>query len=159
MCIYHLSLLPVSIHAPTWGATCCQCICPRKPYVSIHAPTWGATLVRILFGCSQVFQSTLPHGERRQGGDNISNCMMFQSTLPHGERQPHSMSYKPLRSFNPRSHMGSDTQSRVHIAHPPVSIHAPTWGATKTTSSLNWIISVSIHAPTWGATTVPGVQS
>ena len=54
--------------------------------VSIHAPTWGATFVVITFGCSQVFQSTLPHGERPK----ISECLYIRL------------------GFNPRSHMGSD---------------------------------------------------
>ena len=33
-----------------------------------------------------------------------------------------------------------------------VSIHAPTWGATRRSRITLWCMSVSIHAPTWGAT-------
>ena len=33
----------VSIHAPTWGATCRPCFLVSSAGVSIHAPTWGAT--------------------------------------------------------------------------------------------------------------------
>ena len=55
--------------------------------VSIHAPTWGAT---------QRIIDTL-------------NCHWFQSTLPHGERQEFLKCFIDLISFNPRSHMGSDT--------------------------------------------------
>ena len=36
-----------------------------------------------------------------------------------------------------------------------VSIHAPTWSATKLISDLNTKYGVSIHAPTWSATTMP----
>ena len=33
-----------------------------------------------------MFQSTLPHGERRGGACESKCCPLFQSTLPHGER-------------------------------------------------------------------------
>ena len=33
-----------------------------------------------------------------------------------------------------------------------ISIHAPTWGATREASALIEGINISIHAPTWGAT-------
>ena len=35
--------ISVSIHAPTWGATCYLLSCIALITVSIHAPTWGAT--------------------------------------------------------------------------------------------------------------------
>ena len=40
-----------------------------------------------------------------------------------------------------------------------VSIHAPTWGATKSTDSPTLVRVVSIHAPTWGATTYEGMTN
>ena len=70
--------------------------------------------------------------------------------------------------------MGSDTYCDCPMVRKSVSIHAPTWGATKLTVMLSkgkWFQStlphgerhapavaddettaVSIHAPTWGAT-------
>ena len=36
----------------------------------------------------------------------------------------------------------------------PISIHAPTWGATFTPTLLSTLCGISIHAPTWGATDV-----
>ena len=48
--------------------------------------------------------------------------------------------------------MGCDAQDGAATAQPDVSIHAPTWGATRSVFSLRDYISVSIHAPTWGAT-------
>ena len=36
---------------------------------------------------NQLFQSTLPRGERQRYGYDFSHCIMFQSTLPRGERQ------------------------------------------------------------------------
>ncbi len=35
--------LPVSIHAPAWGATTQRCVFVHRQKVSIHAPAWGAT--------------------------------------------------------------------------------------------------------------------
>ena len=100
----------VSIHAPTWGATEVSrtlVVAPKR--VSIHAPTWGATK-KVLASTKRiaVFQSTLPHGERRRTRSVPVALVLFQSTLPHGER----------RVLQP-SLSGSS-----------VSIHAPTWGAT-----------------------------
>ena len=101
------------------------------------------------------FQSTLPHGERLEDAsllhlrlsfnprshmgsdaliaDNCKNGEMFQSTLPHGERQ-----------FGGTDDAGFNA----------VSIHAPTWGATRDGCSEVLTSTVSIHAPTWGATLV-----
>ena len=79
-----------------------------KAGVSIHAPTWGATIGYGDLQLLDVFQSTLPHGERRQFFNILANSgqvsihaptwgatdyivalveiILFQSTLPHGER-------------------------------------------------------------------------
>ena len=53
--------------------------------------------------------------------------------------------------FNPRSHEGSDSQPQITQSIQPISIHAPTKGATihSLSSCAHWI---SIHAPTKGAT-------
>ena len=81
------------------------------------------------------------------------------------------------QSFNPRTHMGCDTQSYDDKRFYTVSIHAPTWGATlgasfnfngktgfnprthmgcDTFKHMYYDITsyVSIHAPTWGATEI-----
>ena len=77
--------------------------------VSIHAPTWGATLwTRGIALKNLGFQSTLPHGERHTQDSTKRPSTRFQSTLPHGERRYSGKCDFPLRSFNPRSHMGSD---------------------------------------------------
>ena len=76
--------------------------------------------------------------------------------------------------FNPRTHMGCDAGLNPDLAFNGVSIHAPTWGATRKTERSNGSLRsfnprthmgcdikkgvygyrelVSIHAPTWGAT-------
>ncbi len=122
----------VSIHAPAWGATWRlgglrtgeRGFNPRSRMgsdmgddirreealrVSIHAPAWGATFPRIRTPSRRTFQSTLPHGERRDLVQGAGPLETFQSTLPHGERHDGELS--------------ADHRAGV-------SIHAPAWGAT-----------------------------
>ena len=121
----------VSIHAPTWGATC--------KYLLVHSPTefqsthpHGVRLptpknvhIVICFNprthmgcdatagitkvCSERFQSTHPHGVRHKTQDYAYDKCKFQSTHPHGVRR-----------------IRADTCKICDV----VSIHAPTWGAT-----------------------------
>ena len=57
-----------------------------------------------------------------------------------------------LSCFNPRTHAGCDTtRYRKHYSI-PVSIHAPTQGATRHAAKDKKLFLVSIHAPTQGAT-------
>ena len=103
--------------------------------VSIHAPTRGATQAQpsALLLASQ-FQSTHPHGVRR---------IEFGRFI--------------LRScFNPRTHTGCDNGNIKGRIIRPVSIHAPTRGATLCSHYLYFLYSVSIHAPTRGATNCVG---
>jgi len=88
-----------------------------KWLVSIHAPPWGATL-----SPSQPNQNH--HG--------------FQSTLPRGERLPLAQLHpNHVMRFNPRSPVGSDTyQNRRDFKAIYVSIHAPPWGATRSSSQI-----------------------
>ena len=122
-------------------------------YVSIHAPVWGAT-------------GTITAKDRFG--------LVFQSTLPYGERPMMGCRKEIINSFNPRSRMGSDPNSKEGDSDDPVSIHAPVWGATPTICfpgeskafqstlpygerhagdfALKSQGGVSIHAPVWGAT-------
>ena len=63
----------VSIHAPTWGATVGDSDFGNGVFVSIHAPTWGATTGQSLGEQIKKFQSTHPHGVRRNRHDQTSN--------------------------------------------------------------------------------------
>ena len=167
--------------------------------VSIHAPTWGATLEYVDEHDSQmVFQSTRPRGARQHSRCNIrstpcfnprahvgrdcyragwrSGAMGFQSTRPRGARplgNDHQLKHVWFQSTRPRgARLRQHRQSQLH----EVSIHAPTWGATKDCfytwqeypgfnprahvgRDVEWLVlattlRVSIHAPTWGATTI-----
>ena len=76
----------VSIHAPTWGATNWIDKLNQSKIVSIHAPTWGATCILNYYDIINMFQSTLPRGERPSTSMSVFAYSLFQSTLPRGER-------------------------------------------------------------------------
>ena len=82
------TLFIISIHAPARGATVISSAIFSTPsLISIHAPARGATLYHchntLLY---DVFQSTLPRGERLSDGMIHIPARKFQSTLPRGER-------------------------------------------------------------------------
>ena len=80
---------------------------------------------------ASLFQSTLPRGERHTCYNYKSSINGFQSTLPRGERRTTGGFFVFLGHFNPRSHGGSDNNSGLQpLATLPISIHAPTGGAT-----------------------------
>ncbi len=106
-----LCWVDVSIHAPARGATSWL----RKGWltvsVSIHAPARGATMLWDVV-CKRVkFQSTRPHGARRNAKASGKPYDLFQSTRPHGAR--------PLAC-------------KLRGDGSAVSIHAPARGATPT---------------------------
>ena len=106
-----ITLFFISIHAPTRGATKGYEFCTNSYSISIHAPTRGATFN--LFSHCQIFlfQSTLPREERHHASISLSSCGDY---------------------FNPRSHERSDDLSVPLSVLLPISIHAPTRGATQT---------------------------
>ena len=100
--------------------------------VSIHAPARGAT------------------------SRPVKTCAleMFQSTLPHGERHLSTRRFGHARGFNPRSRTGSDPCADERGRERMVSIHAPARGATFDPIHPVGFGDVSIHAPARGATFV-----
>ena len=121
----------ISIHAPTRGATCNLLRSLVSRIISIHAPTRGATL-KCLHSCLL--------------------WIAFQSTLPRGERPTKGWGKDMFLYFNPRSHEGSDIVTKTTGADRPISIHAPTRGATRDIAGKLAFLIISIHAPTRGAT-------
>ena len=99
----------ISIHAPARGATGQVSIVINHGQISIHAPARGATAVTMSLQFCQIFQSTLPQGERPYFDEREGETCGFQSTLPQGERLPLT---------------GSPDLPE------PISIHAPARGAT-----------------------------
>ena len=105
---------------------------------------------------------------------------VFQSTHPRGVRQLARLTSIVTKNFNPRTHVGCDGcwrrrrpptryfNPRTHVGcdlgHQPdyiaavgISIHAPTWGATRQQALARRQSLISIHAPTWGATVRRGL--
>ena len=121
----------ISIHAPARGATTLTCengivtinFNPRSRkgsdnfkedftmfgFISIHAPARGATMYLYAPLQFDLFQSTLPQGERQKSDCLVNKIRIFQSTLPQGER--------------PEVRTGADRFFYI-------SIHAPARGAT-----------------------------
>ncbi len=79
----------------------------------------------------QLFQSTLPQGERPSASFAPCTIPPFQSTLPQGERRLCETRRGYDVHFNPRSHKGSDQVTGDSLDKAVISIHAPTRGATK----------------------------
>ena len=172
--------LPISIHAPAWGATDRHLGKGLLNKISIHAPAWGATRrsTRYVYnvqhfnprsrmgsdigpmynGCRlYAFQSTLPHGERLTKALKKKLNITFQSTLPHGERQLEVVNearYTIFQSTLP--HGERQVKTLEHQRNLAISIHAPAWGAT--CIGFFGILGsiISIHAPAWGATSSSG---
>ena len=145
--------VPISIHAPTWGATWRQS-CIRHPWcdfnprthvgcdiegddlsfaylISIHAPTWGATMPRYFKTKIYGISIHAPTWGATEPVNLTPRTSTFQSTHPRGVRQL------------VKTNLGNGVI---------ISIHAPTWGATNSRLSGRPNHTISIHAPTWGAT-------
>ena len=76
--------------------------------ISIHAPTRGATRRRAVLWRRIKFQSTLPREERPTWTSASLTFSAFQSTLPREERL-YTLHQRPsFTDFNPRSHERSD---------------------------------------------------
>mgnify|MGYP004565091383 FL=1 len=99
----------VSIHAPARGATARGLRQSRHEGVSIHAPARGAT--------------DATQGHSRQSSFN-SRAREGRDSLPL--RRPRS-----IGSFNSRAREGRDDAPLQRSLVDPVSIHAPTRGATR----------------------------
>ena len=123
---------------------------------------------------SNLFQSTLPRGERHRPTDTINQRIsisihapargatwdrafheseyIFQSTLPRGERQQPAREAAPEENFNPRSREGSDpagfAAGRFIINFNPRSRE----GSDKTQGIIDRRFKISIHAPARGTT-------
>ena len=100
-------------------------------FISIHAPTWGAT--RIFCPCWRIgkFQSTHPRGVRPDGVSALALRQRFQSTHPRGVRRAELAQREADARFQSTHPRGVRLTGRFPITgHQRISIHAPTWGAT-----------------------------
>ena len=77
------------------------------------------------------FQSTRPRGARQPGGIAVVGRQVFQSTRPRGARPSASQLWSISCVFQSTRPRGARLLSQqTSQRRKPVSIHAPTWGAT-----------------------------
>ena len=125
------TLACVSIHAPTWGATLGGSSSPVSISVSIHAPTWGATHGSVSGqGAQHVSIHAPTWGATGQNSGYTLTAEVSIHAPTWGATFPASTAHARYTSFNPRTHMGCDAVEGLLLPDPAVSIHAPTWGAT-----------------------------
>ena len=114
--------IEISTHAPARGAT--ETVRPKnKGYgISTHAPARGATASQVGKSELELFQPTLPQGERRQ------------ATKPKQSEQSIS-THAPAR--------GATRGSRGGTKAPRISTHAPARGATAKTYNAKSFLTIT----------------
>ena len=132
---------------------------PRRIWrVSIHAPAWGATICECgLSKAALQFQSTRPRGARRsrRGQCQWSSSVSIHAPAWGATRAPDGQADGAHVSIHAPA-WGATPFCCVLGVEVDVSIHAPAWGATASAVGRFFCAQVSIHAPAWGATEGPG---
>ena len=100
--------------------------------ISIHAPQWGATSRPPPMGIfPHYFNPRTPVGCDLSANRSSLDVVGFQSTHPSGVRQTHTPSGLSKRVFQSTHPSGVRLPGRiVHWWNVSISIHAPQWGAT-----------------------------
>ena len=143
----------VSIHAPTGGATIANqtgtnqvlfqftrprgarprtpaaCLANRRFNSRAHGGRDTRRVARTARPCA--FQFTRPRGARRASPIWETGACGFQFTRPRGARRWRLGRPAPPLRFNSRAHGGRDLHNPDGSLTNPVSIHAPTGGATR----------------------------
>ena len=99
----------ISIHAPARGATKNYLVTVNRFYISIHAPARGATFVEKRAAYVEIFQSTLPRGERQHRLGGACSCHNFNPRSREGSDFNVYIKIIYHFYFNPRSREGSDS--------------------------------------------------
>ena len=106
----------ISIHAPARGATSFSGIVRALIGISIHAPARGATILLFSKQNSDLFQSTLPRGERLAGRKLVEYLQDFNPRSREGSDVKSAFILIPGKTdFNPRSREGSDSFGYVAV--------------------------------------------
>ena len=107
----------------------------------------GSDLTSDVTGPPDLFQSTLPQGERLSAWYVRRNLRGFNPRSRRGS-EPRWPSASAESGFNPRSRRGSDVPSWDDIGSATnVSIHAPAGGATRHSHSQSLLMSVRCFNP------------
>ena len=164
----------ISIHAPTWGATDLrkrikeaqefQSTHPRGVRLTAKYHLSGARNFnpRTHVGCDgdttpNPFQTVDFNPRTHVGCDSTAAAKSVER--PDFNPRTHVgcdvnvvFGHLAYKNFNPRTHVGCDINNNGVQKAWIISIHAPTWGATRYKVSRYQRSAISIHAPTWGAT-------
>ena len=122
--------------------------------ISIHAPTWGATLGgRWSRDCGLYFNPRTHVGCDRIQGNALLRWKNFNPRTHVGCDLDSKIIVGNARNFNPRTHVGCDdiTRSTAAIILRFQSTH-PRGVRHSESDKLRDSALISIHAPTWGAT-------
>ena len=106
-----------------------------KVVISIHAPTRGAT--RYTLRIVTMILHFNPRSHERSDEDSQKAIMQILNFNPRSHERsdyPFSCGCVPGKDFNPRSHERSDIANVHFLTSTPISIHAPTRGATGSTT-------------------------
>ncbi len=142
----------VSIHAPARGATQRQGCPIERVLVSIHAPARGATrLARRFLACPAVSIHAPARGATRLAHLLVVVEHSFQSTRPHGARRDDVLQGRACRCFNPRARTGRDTTAQRHGPVEPCFNPRARTGRDRLELARPQAGVVSIHAPARGA--------
>ena len=107
----------------------CRCFNPRAHVGRDRGNVVGVVAVSL-------FQSTRPRGARRTLRKIALSRVMFQSTRPRGARPLHPSLTGTIRKFQSTRPRGARHKRGQHDRNQQrVSIHAPTWGATRKPST------------------------
>ena len=156
------SAFRISIHAPARGATSQAAI---KDLIDIDfnpRSREGSDRKDSLSDNSlNIFQSTLPRGERLKSYQKIQNKKIFQSTLPRGERRFSDtfIGISVAISIHAPARGATVNLLRCILCPAMISIHAPARGATGFEKTFKDNFHISIHAPARGATSLYIVSS
>ena len=125
----------------------------EQPRVSIHAPSWGATwAARPDYRLQEGFNSRTLVGCDPNSLRSFAQRLLFQFTHPRGVRHALAFTAAPLNEFQFTHPRGVRPVADLLKWADEVSIHAPSWGATRHAPLRRLCSLVSIHAPSWGAT-------
>ena len=122
--------------------------------ISIHAPTKGATVPLHLNPLLLSYFNPRSH----EGSDALVHSKklmiaLFQSTLPRRERRLFSIYIVNIKMISIHAPTKGATAHYFATGIPTsISIHAPTKGATTEPPAIRRTRIISIHAPTKGAT-------
>ena len=145
----------ISIHAPTWGATKFTGALSLILIISIHAPTWGATFSNGKDSGLMLFQSTHPRGVRRHLRGDLQRREPISIHAPTWGATSERNGRHQNTYFNPRTHVGCDgTNSSNSIPRKKFQSTHPRGVRRREQIRGRYVRLISIHAPTWGATRI-----